>query len=131
MNIFMEWGLNMIELPIQCGVYINGTRYYKLTMSPLSPEQKQVIENSVAAQVKTIIDSGAATPISDHHTKAVESLFHLREFAVASITSIGDCIGPFTWEQVSMMSAHDWWCVVEASMGIDELVNGAGPETTH
>jgi len=114
----------MIEIPLHSGLVLDTEYYDRLTMRPLTTDQKEVLEADVANSVKRMIRVGELKPLSIHHAKALESFLYLREIAVASITFLGERPGPFTWDDVCTMTAADWWVVLAACAELDELAHG-------
>lgn len=121
----------MLDVDIDSGLVLDGELYDRLTMRPLTEDQKEELGLHVANNVRRMIRSGEIKPLGVHHAKALESFFYLREIAVASITSIGDRSGPFTWDDVCSMNAADWWSVVAASMALDEVAHGCVSVVNH
>lgn len=121
----------MLDVPLDAGLVIGAEYYDRLTMSPLTSGQKEDLAIRVTNNVRRMIRSGEIKPLGVHHAKALESFFYLREIAVASITSIGDRSGPFTWDDVCSMNAADWWSVVAASMALDEVAHGCVSVVNH
>lgn len=121
----------MLDVDIDSGLVLDGELYDRLTMRPLTEDHKEELGLHVANNVRRMIRSGELKPLGIHHAKALESFFYLREIAVASITSIGDRSGPFTWDDVCSMNAADWWSVVAASMALDEVAHGCVSVVNH
>ncbi|WCH26161.1 hypothetical protein [Aeromonas salmonicida] len=121
----------MLDVDIDSGLVLDGELYDRLTMRPLTEEQKEELGLHVANNVRRMIRSGELKPLGIHHAKSLESFFYLREIAVASITSIGDRSGPFTWDDVCSMNAADWLSVVAASMALDEVAHGCVSVVNH
>lgn len=121
----------MLDVPLDAGLVIGAEYYDRLTMSPLTSDQKEDLAIRVTNNVRRMIRSGEIKPLGVHHAKALESFFYLREIAVASITSIGDRSGPFTWDDVCSMTAADWWGVVATSMALDEVAHGCVSVVSH
>ena len=121
----------MLDVDINSGVIIAGELYERLTMRPLTADQKEELEQHVSKNVRRMIQAGQIKPLGIHHAKALESFFYLREIAVASIAFIGDRAGPFTWDDVCSMTAADWWSVVAASMALDEVAHGCVSVVNH
>lgn len=121
----------MLDVPLDSGFVLADEYYDRLTMRPLTADQKELLEQHVAKNVRRMIRSGELKPLGVHHAKSLESFFYLREIAVASIAFIGDRAGPFTWEDVRSMTAADWWNVLATSMALDEVAHGCVSVVNH
>ncbi len=121
----------MFDIQLNNGLVLAGEYYDRLTMQSLTSDQKEELEHHVTKSVKKMIRSGELKPLGTHHANSLKSFFYLREIAVASITSIGDIAGPFTWGDVCLMTAEDWWSVLEAAMALDEVAHGCVSVVTH
>ncbi|XDF79522.1 6-phospho-beta-glucosidase [Aliivibrio fischeri] len=109
------------------GVVVHGELVTDFTITPLSDEQKTVIDELVERQHAVLLQSKKFEAVTEQHALAVKGVMTLNEYTSASISSLGDESVNLSFDDLCdlKVSAQDWNVILTSSMACDEFHNSS------
>lgn len=107
------------------GVVVHGELVTDFTITPLSDEQKAVIDELVERQHTVLLQSKKFEAVTEQHAQAVKGVMTLNEYTSAAISSLGGQSVNLSFDDLCNLkvSAQDWNVILTSSMACDEFKN--------